>query len=46
LTREQWLAYHGARAPKISRRQWAETPLLLAARNRQGDEKEEQRTAG
>ena len=28
-TREQWIAYHVARAPKITQRQWADTLLLL-----------------
>ena len=28
-TREQWIAYHVARAPKITRRQWADMLLLL-----------------
>jgi len=38
LTREQWLAFHVARAPKISRRQWADTLLLLRMRNRHDDD--------
>jgi hypothetical protein len=29
MTREQWIAYHVARAPKITQRQWAEMLLLL-----------------
>jgi hypothetical protein len=29
VTREQWLAYHVARAPKIIARQWADMLLLL-----------------
>jgi hypothetical protein len=29
MTREEWIAYHIARAPKITARQWAETLLLL-----------------
>ena len=34
MTREEWLAYHVARAPKITRQQWADTLLLLRHRNR------------
>ena len=37
MTREQWLAYHVARAPKITRQQWADTLLLLQRRNREED---------
>jgi hypothetical protein len=37
MTREQWLAYHVARAPKITRQQWADTLLLLQHRNREDD---------
>ena len=33
MTREQWLVYHVARAPKITAQQWAETLLLLRRRN-------------
>jgi hypothetical protein len=29
MTRDEWIAYHVARAPKITRRQWADTVLLL-----------------
>lgn len=29
ITREQWIAYHVARAPKITQRQWADMLLLL-----------------
>jgi hypothetical protein len=29
MTRDEWIAYHVARAPKITRRQWADTLLLL-----------------
>jgi hypothetical protein len=29
MTREQWLAYHVARAPKITPQQWADMLLLL-----------------
>jgi hypothetical protein len=38
MTRQQWLAYHVARAPKITRQQWADTLLLLRARNLDHDE--------
>lgn len=29
MTREQWIAYHVTRAPKITQRQWADMLLLL-----------------
>jgi hypothetical protein len=29
MTRDQWIAHHVARAPKITLRQWADTLLLL-----------------
>ena len=45
MTREQWLAYHVARAPKITLQQWADTLLLLHARNRYGEESDEQKKA-
>jgi hypothetical protein len=45
VTREEWLAYHVARAPKISARQWADTLLLLDTRNRHGDESQDNRKA-
>ncbi len=32
MTRDEWIAYHVARAPKITRRQWADTLLLLQQR--------------
>jgi hypothetical protein len=35
MTREQWLAHHVARAPRITVQQWAETLLLLRTRNRE-----------
>jgi hypothetical protein len=40
MTREQWIAHHVARAPKITARQWADTLLLLQKLNRkdQGDD--------
>jgi hypothetical protein len=34
MTRDEWIAYHVARAPKITRRQWADTILLLQHRAR------------
>ena len=42
MTREQWIAYHVARAPKITRRQWADMLLLLHYGNQEisDDEKE------
>lgn len=36
-TREQWIAYHVARAPKITPRQWADMLLLLQTRNPEND---------
>lgn len=33
MTRDEWIAYHVARAPKITRQQWADTLLLLQHRN-------------
>ena len=39
MTREQWIAYHVARAPKITQRQWAEMLLLLHYGNQEtGDD--------
>jgi hypothetical protein len=35
MTRDEWIAYHVARAPKITRRQWADTLLLLRKLNRE-----------
>jgi hypothetical protein len=29
MTREEWIAFHVARAPGITDRQWADTLLLL-----------------
>ena len=37
MTREQWIAYHVARAPKITQRQWADTLLLLHYGNQESD---------
>jgi hypothetical protein len=45
VTREEWLAYHVGRAPKISARQWAETLLLLDTRSRHGDDSQDDRKA-
>jgi hypothetical protein len=35
MTRDEWIAYHVARAPKITRRQWADTLLLLGLANQE-----------
>jgi hypothetical protein len=35
MTREEWLAYHVARAPRITPQQWADTLLLLHTRNQE-----------
>jgi hypothetical protein len=35
MTREQWIAYHVARAPKITQRQWADMLLLLHYGNKE-----------
>ena len=35
MTRDEWIAYHVARAPKITQRQWADTILLLRHRARE-----------
>jgi hypothetical protein len=35
MTRDEWIAYHVAHAPKITRRQWADTILLLRHRARE-----------
>jgi hypothetical protein len=45
MTREEWLAYHVARAPKITPQQWADTFLLLRTRNRDSDEREDEHEA-
>ena len=45
LTREQWIARHVARAPKITPQQWADTLLLLGTRNRDGDESDDEQKA-
>jgi hypothetical protein len=38
VTRAEWLAFHVARAPRITARQWADTLLLLQARDEDSDE--------
>jgi hypothetical protein len=35
MTREQWIAYHVARAPKITLRQWGDMLFLLHYRNQE-----------
>jgi hypothetical protein len=35
MTREQWIAHHVGRAPKITARQWADTLLLLQQMKRE-----------
>ena len=45
MTREQWIAYHVARAPKITKRQWADMLLLLRYGNQEisdGDQNREE----
>lgn len=51
MTREQWLAYHVARAPKITAQQWAETLLLLRTRHHENrdhddDSRQDKKKAG
>ena len=46
MTREQWLGYHVARAPKITRQQWADTLLLLHTKNQNGHETGDEEKAG
>jgi hypothetical protein len=46
MTREQWLAYHVARAPKITRQQWADMLLLLRTRQPEDDENRDDQKAG
>ncbi|MGH3395074.1 MAG: hypothetical protein ACRDPO_10320 [Streptosporangiaceae bacterium] len=48
MTREKWIRYHLARAPRITARQWAQTLLLLEPASHDddpedapGDEQEE-----
>lgn len=45
MTREQWLAHHVARAPKITRQQWADTLLLLHHRKPDDNETEDEQKA-
>jgi hypothetical protein len=45
MTREQWIAYHVARAPKITRQQWTDTLLLLRTRKQRDNDKEDERKA-
>jgi hypothetical protein len=34
MTREEWIAYHVARAPKITSEQWRKTQTILARSRR------------
>jgi hypothetical protein len=43
VTRERWLAWHVARAPKITPKQWADMLLLLES---QDDADEQAKKAG
>ena len=46
MTREEWLAYHVARAPRITPQQWADMVLLLQTREQNSDdEKQDQEKA-
>jgi hypothetical protein len=45
MTREQWLAYHVARAPAITPQQWADTLLLLRTRTPDDDENHDEKKA-
>jgi hypothetical protein len=45
MTREQWLAYHVARAPRITPRQWADTLLLLRHRNREDETQDDEKAS-
>jgi hypothetical protein len=38
MTRAEWIAYHVARAPKITPQQWADTLLLLHSREQNDDD--------
>jgi len=42
MTREEWIAYHVARAPKITPQQWADTLLLLLWTREQNNDDEGQ----
>jgi hypothetical protein len=46
MTREEWIAYHVARAPKITPQQWADTLLLLYTREQNEDEYDGEEKAG
>jgi hypothetical protein len=45
MTREQWLARHVARAPRITRQQWADTLTLLRTRKPAHDESQGEQKA-
>jgi hypothetical protein len=46
MTRAQWIAYHVARAPKITQRQWADMLLLLHYGNQEtGDDDQDEEKA-
>jgi hypothetical protein len=38
MTRQQWLSYHVARAPRITPQQWADTLLLLRTLEQNNDD--------
>ena len=38
MTRDQWIRYHLARAPRITARQWADTLLLLESAGHDDDD--------
>lgn len=46
MTREEWIAFHVARAPAITPQQWADTLLLLHTRNQDDDESHDEQKAG
>jgi hypothetical protein len=46
VTREQWIARHVARAPKITPQQWADTLLLLRTRSHGDDQNRDEQKAG
>jgi hypothetical protein len=46
MTREEWIAFHVARAPQITPQQWADTLLLLLTRNQRHDDREHEEKAG
>jgi hypothetical protein len=45
MTREEWIAFHVARAPKITPKQWAETLILLRTQENDNDEGQQQEKA-